>query len=126
LTLQERSSAVEQPVVVSFRGELDAADDSLAADLLARVEAGADRLIVDLLNVSFIDSSVIRALVLAYRATEEAGGWLRVVYTHHVVRRVIEMCGLSEVLPQFATVESARRGVASAPPDSEQPEGSRP
>ena len=109
--------------MVRFSGELDAGDSSFGDDLLARIEGGAGRVIVDMLNVSFIDSSVIRILVLAHRGTTSAGGWLRVVYTHHLVRRVIEMCGLAEVLPQYPTIEAARRGAVSAPPASESAAG---
>lgn len=105
--------------MVRFSGELDAGDSSFGDDLLARVDAGTSRVVVDMLNVSFIDSSVIRVLVLAHRGTTAAGGWLRVVYTHHLVRRVIDMCGLADVLPQYSTVDAARRGASAPPPASE-------
>lgn len=107
--------------MVRFSGELDAGDSSFGDDLLARIDAGTSRVIVDMLNVSFIDSSVIRILVLAHRGTTASGGWLRVVYTHHLVRRVIDMCGLAEVLPQYSTIDAARRGAPTAPPASEAP-----
>jgi anti-anti-sigma factor len=100
------------PLVVVAEGELDVADESLQKLLLDLVTD--DRgLVVDLLNVTFIDSSVVRALVLAHREASERGGWLRVVYTHHLIRRVIEICGLAELLPQYTSVEAAVRGVHS-------------
>lgn len=123
MSLQGRPSAEQEPVVVRLAGELDAGDPAFADTLLAPIDGGACYLIVDMLNVSFIDSSVIRALVLAHRATSEAGGWLRVVYTHHIIRRVVDMCGLTQLLPQYATIESARRGVVSSPPAGEHPSG---
>jgi len=101
-----------QPVVVVGNGELDIANESLEKVLLDLATDGRG-IVVDLLNVSFIDSSVVRALALAYRGTKERGGWLRVVYTHHVIRRVIEICGLAELLPQYTSVEAAVRGVHS-------------
>lgn len=104
--------------MISLRGELDAGDPGFADDLLGQMD-GSPRVVVDLLNVSFIDSSVVRGLVLARRATSESDGWLRVVYTHHLIRRVIDMCGLAEVLPQYPSVEAALRGLTSQPPDSE-------
>ena len=119
MSLQDRPSTEQEPVVVRLSGELDAGDSGFTEILLKPVDGGARHLIVDMLNVSFIDSSVIRALVLAHRATSDSGGWLRVVYTHHIIRRVIDMCGLSGLLPQYATVESARRGVVSPPPAGE-------
>lgn len=119
MSVQDRSSVDEEPVVVRLSGELDAGDPGFADELLATVEGGARRVVVDMLNVSFIDSSVVRALVLAHRRTSAGGGWLRVVYTHHLVRRVIDMCGLAGVFPQYPTVDAARRNAVSPPPSSE-------
>jgi stage II sporulation protein AA (anti-sigma F factor antagonist) len=94
-------------VQVTARGKLDAATDELARALDSAVAGGADHLVVDLLDVTFIDSSVVRDLVLAHRAVSERGGWLRIVYTHHLITRVIEICGLSEIFPQYPTVAAA-------------------
>lgn len=94
-------------VQVTASGELDAATDELSRALDSAVSGGADHLVVDLLDVTFIDSSVVRDLVLAHRAVSERGGWVRIVYTHHLIKRVIEICGLSEVFPQYPTVAAA-------------------
>jgi anti-sigma B factor antagonist len=119
VSVQGRRTVAEEPVSVRFSGELDAGDRTFADELQACLAGGSPWIIVDMLNVSFIDSSVIRELVLAHRATTAEGGWLRVVYTHHVVRRVIEMCGLTEVFPQHATLDAACRNLVSPPPSSE-------
>jgi anti-anti-sigma factor len=115
LTVQDQTSVASEPMVFSYSGEIDAGDDCVG-DILGGIEVGAERIIVDFVNVTFIDSSVIRTLVRAHRRATDVGGWVRVVYTHHVVRRVIEMCGLSEIFPQYATVEAAgRHGRQSGP-----------
>lgn len=119
MSVQGRESLEQDTQVVRLSGELDAGDIDLADELLAQLEDGSDRVIVDMLNVSFIDSSVIRALILAHRRVTNEGGWLRVVYTHHLVRRVIDMCGLADVFPQYPTIDAARRGLSSPPPTSE-------
>jgi anti-anti-sigma factor len=105
----QRCAADDEPAVIRFEGELDAADDERLGELQQLTAGGATRIVVDLVNVSFVDSSVVRALVLAHRNTTSRGGWVRVVYTHHLIRRVIDICGLSEVLPQFTTVDAALR-----------------
>ncbi len=96
------------PIVVVVDGELDASDGAWSSELQAAVAAGQSRVVVDMLGVSFIDSSVVRRLVEAYRALDT--GWLRVVYTHHLIRRVIAICGLADALPQYTSVEAALRG----------------
>jgi len=97
-------------VVAQISGELDAADDKLHAQLGSLLAGSDSNLVVDLTNVTFIDSSVVRALVVAHRTVTDRGGWVRVVYTHHLIGRVIEICGLDDVFPQYASVESAVRG----------------
>ncbi len=99
-----------RPPVVEMTGEWDVADERLEHILIAPLQAGDGRLVVDMLKVSFIDSSVVRALVAAHREAAGREGWVRLVYTHHVIRKVIEICGLTEVLPQFGSVEAAARG----------------
>lgn len=119
MSVQDRTNTESPAVLVAFSGELDAADPIFEQTLLGCAERGDHHVVVDLLNVSFIDSSVIRALVLAHRRIHSTGGWVRVVYTHHVVRRMIEMCGLAGIFPQYPTVEAALRGSVSPPPASE-------
>ena len=119
MSVQGREAVEQNPQVVRLSGELDAGDSTFADELLAQIGDGPGQVIVDMLNVSFIDSSVIRGLVLAHRRVTGEGGWLRVVYTHHLVRRVIDMCGLTDVFPQYPTIEAAQRGLSSPPPSSE-------
>lgn len=106
--------SAEPPVVVTVRGELDASDPDWTAELAAALKAGDRRVVLDMLSVSFIDSSVVRTLVDAYRRLHAGDGWLRVVYTHHLIRRVIAICGLSTTLPQYTSVAAALRGSPSA------------
>jgi stage II sporulation protein AA (anti-sigma F factor antagonist) len=98
----------DAPLVVTLAGELDAAEPDWDSDLQAALAAGQQRIILDLRNVTFIDSSVIRTLVLTLKQLP-AGGWLRLVYTHHLIRRVIDICGLADNLPQYTTLEAALR-----------------
>jgi stage II sporulation protein AA (anti-sigma F factor antagonist) len=101
-------SADDAIAVVSLSGELDAADPTWADEIDAVLDSGADRLVVDLRNVTFIDSSVVRLLVLAQRRVAP-DGWLHLVYTHHMISRVLQICGLADAFPQFTTVHSALR-----------------
>jgi anti-sigma B factor antagonist len=101
----------DSAAVVQLAGELDVAEPEWADAIDDVLDAGRRRVVIDLTNVTFIDSSVVRALLLAHRRIG-ADGWLRLVYTHHLIARVIEICGLADTFPQYATVESA---VRSAP-----------
>jgi anti-anti-sigma factor len=99
--------------IAEVSGELDAADNKLEAALQPLLDRSETHIVVDLTNVTFIDSSVIRSLVVAHRTVAERSGWVRVVYTHHLIGRVIEICGLRDVFPQYASVDSAVRGTVT-------------
>jgi anti-anti-sigma factor len=103
--------AGETIAVIVLTGELDVADPDWADEIEAVLDSGGNRLVLDLTNVTFIDSSVVRTLVLTHRRVGE-DGWLRLVYTHHLIARVIAICGLADAFPQYATVESALRAGA--------------
>ena len=100
-------------VVAEVSGELDAADNKLEDELQVLLARSESHIVVDLTNVTFIDSSVVRALVVAHRTVAARSGWVRVVYTHHLIGRVIEICGLRDVFPQYASVECAIRGTTT-------------
>jgi anti-anti-sigma factor len=91
-------------------GELDVARSELSSGLTSALESGASRIVVNLLEVSFIDSSVLRDLLLAHREIAARRGWIRLVYTNHLIARVISLTGLEHLLPQYASVAGAHAG----------------
>lgn len=114
------------PVTVTASGELDVARSELTAAIDEALAGGAARIVVNLLDVSFIDSSVLQVLVLAHREVSRRNGWIRLVYTNHLIARVIDMTGLAEILPQYGTIDSALSGrtVGDDPRRAEEPHGS--
>jgi anti-sigma B factor antagonist len=87
--------------VVRARGELDleTADD-LADSLDARLWSGCEGVLVDLTEVRFMDSSGLRAIVLADRALGDEGLCLAVATeARSQVEGVLELTGLRERLP---------------------------
>jgi anti-sigma B factor antagonist len=103
--------------VVTLRGEHDL---SSRPDLaLALADAGEHRnVLVDLSESTFIDSSIISALLLASKRLQERDGALELVIppAARAMRRVMEVTGVQEVLPSHETREA---GLASI--DSHQP-----
>ncbi len=86
-------------VVVVARGELDL--DS-AADLQDRfhevVEAGFDRIVLDLRSVSFIDSTGLRAVLTMDNASRTADIGFAVVQGPDQVRRLFELTKAEQAL----------------------------
>jgi anti-sigma B factor antagonist len=94
--------------VVVVSGRLDRVT---AAELRRRIQAlvaeGWSRLVVDLVNVSFIDSSGLGALIGALKAARVAGGDCRIARAGEPVRTALRASTLDRVLVPYPTVEAA-------------------
>lgn len=93
-----------------LRGELDADACPKIEFELAQAEASdADRIVVDLGQVEFIDSTGIALLVAALRRSEQDSKRLRFVPSRSEdVQRLLELCGLDEHLPLADGGDSTR------------------
>jgi anti-anti-sigma factor len=81
----------------------------LRAELRAAVEADANRIVVDLTECEFIDSSAIRALLLSReeKNSDHNGETLAVAASSDQILRILGVMGLDKVLPIEPTVEQA-------------------
>jgi anti-sigma B factor antagonist len=88
-------------------GELDVQSvPELRARLAEVLDAGQTRVVVDLADVSFIDSLSLSALVGAHRKLGDSGR-LAVVAVHEYVRLILQATGLEQELNVFATRDEA-------------------
>jgi anti-sigma B factor antagonist len=74
------------------------------------IAAGNRRLIVDLAEVPFIDSSGLAALISGLKAARLAGGDLRIARPTDQARLLFELTRLDQVLRPYPTVEEALAG----------------
>lgn len=95
--------------VVHVGGELDLASaPQLSAALSEEARSSSSPVILDMSGVTFIDSSALRALVLAGRELGEAGRKLQIGPRSEMVARVLSMTSLDQhteafqVLPEDA------------------------
>jgi anti-sigma B factor antagonist len=101
--------------VIRVRGELDL---STAGRLCRTVEAVArarrgTRVLLDLSELAFCDSTGLRALVGAVREVEINGGRAAlVVPPDGMLARLLEMSGLGEFLNVAASLEAGRQRLA--------------
>jgi anti-anti-sigma factor len=98
--------------VAHLKGRLDlmSAPD-VRARLTGIVVAGQDRLVVDLLEVPFIDSSGLGALISALKAARQARGDLRIASPDEQPLTVLKLTRLDRVLKPYTTVEEALTGL---------------
>ncbi|MFD4032660.1 STAS domain-containing protein [Streptomyces sp. NPDC058637] len=89
-------------------GELDMATAPvLRAQALALIEQGHRHLILDLSAVTFCDSTGFSALVGIYRCAQTADGTLVLAAVPDRLARLLDLTGLSALLPAFPTAAHA-------------------
>ncbi|HEX6116573.1 MAG TPA: STAS domain-containing protein [Solirubrobacterales bacterium] len=88
-----------ETTIVALEGEIDLSTVPEAERLITDAEAGRPaRLVIDLSEVTFMDSSGLRVLLTAHRRAEEAGRGFAIVKGGDTVNRLLEVTGLSERL----------------------------
>lgn len=95
--------------VVVIGGELDyEVSPQLRARLMGAIKSGRQRLVLDLSEVTFIDSTAIGVLAGAVaRLDKVGGGSLAVVSTHEKVLQIFEITGLDSVITMYNSREEA-------------------
>jgi anti-sigma B factor antagonist len=94
--------------VVRAAGEIDlAVEGQLQEHLRGLMDRGVKYLIVDLAEVTFLDSSGIQALIAAQGRARTAGGDLVVASASDNVRKIFQITGVTEVFGLYATVDEA-------------------
>jgi anti-sigma B factor antagonist len=84
--------------VIAVDGELDlAAAPDLRRAIEAAIDAGAVTLVIDLNEVTFIDSTAIGVLLATRERLVRSGGSLEVVCVEPNVVRVLEIVGMRTV-----------------------------
>lgn len=99
--------------VVTASGEIDVATAPPLRDRLqAMTSSGKATVVVDLLGVTFLDSTALGVLVGALKRCRETGGDLPLVITEPRILKVFEITGLTGVFPIYGSVDDAVRSVA--------------
>jgi anti-sigma B factor antagonist len=95
-------------VVVWARGEIDlVTTPPLRRELTAAVSRTPAKVIVDLTEVSFMDSSGVYVLISALRTAQRGGGSVCLVGACRTVERVLVLSGLDALFPLHATLQQA-------------------
>lgn len=94
--------------VIEVGGEIDAVTVVTLKDALERaLPSATGAVVVDLRDVSFLDSTGLGVLVSAMKAARRGGVHFRLVSDTARVRRVFEITGLDTVVPLDTDLSSA-------------------
>ena len=112
-------------VVVTVAGEIDIITVTRLRQTLFDLTAGGHPLVVDLDQVSFIDSAGLAALVGTAKRATAGGGSLHVVCAQPNTGKLFQLTGLDRRIPLARTLDEAMQAAARPGPhrDSEPPDG---
>lgn len=105
-----RSTTEHYPgyTVVGLSGRLDLAEAPVLREVVAEVVAGgARRVVLDLGEIEFMDSSGLGALIGCLKIARQAGGDLRIARAGPRVQMVLELTSMYRVLPSYQSAERA-------------------
>lgn len=95
-----RTHTDDSGVTLAVAGEIDLATVDRFASAMTELLAGGQltRLVVDLDQVTFMDSSGVAALVAASRLAADTGAGFMIVNCRDTIRRVLEITGVYKSL----------------------------
>src|SRR2546425_273064 len=79
--------------------------------ILLVVDEGARRIIVDLTDTTFIDSTMLSVLLSTLKRLRPSGGQLGIVCSDRNIRKIFEITLLDRVFPIFASRDEAIDGL---------------
>ena len=97
--------------LVTLEGECDLNTGRQLRDVLtSEVSRGAQRLIVDLSALTFMDSTGMQVLLSTRSVLAVRGGTLVLAAPQPVVARILELTGANKIIPVYDSLEDAQTG----------------
>ena len=105
------TSEVYNAAVISFKGKLRGGPDAQGFQdhIASLLEQGKKNIIVNMGDVSFVDSSGIGNIVSAFSTVKAAGGQLKLAGLTDKIKGVLSITKLNSIFEQFPTVEEASK-----------------
>ena len=93
--------------VVWAAGEIDVSTAPRLREQLTSLPIDADRVVVDLSDVTFLDSTGLGVLVASWKRCQESDASLDLVVARPRIMKVLEVTGLNAVFTIFGSLEEA-------------------
>ena len=115
LRINERPVGDTKLLELSGHLVFDEGDRILRERVHALVDEGSRRILLDLHDVTYVDSGGIGAVIEMYLHVAKVGGRLALMRPGPCARRVLEITHLSTALDVFEDEETAIRGIHTPP-----------
>jgi anti-sigma B factor antagonist len=97
----------DDSVVITVAGDLDIVTSPALDDCLTQARTAANRVILDLSAVDFMDTSALAVIVGHWKKLESAGGTLALAGARYRYTKTLWITGLADRLSLYDTVEAA-------------------
>lgn len=98
---------IENVVIVSIEGDLDAQNAPELAQFFKDQMAGNMNIIADFSKVEFISSAGLRVLLATVKEARRQGGDLRLAATQKSVDKVLTISGFTRIIKNYKSVDEA-------------------
>ena len=103
--------------VVAVRGEIDLfTAPELKSALSDAIESGRSRIVVDLTDTTFLDSTALGVLIGAVKRLRSRDGRLTIVNVDENIAKTFEITGLDQIFPISSTRDEAIKALADEAP----------
>ncbi len=107
-------SCADGVAVVTVAGEMDLSNSSWLYECLHdAIDAGVKEVVLDIAELTYMDSTGVSVLLGANRRMQAAGGAIEIVAPTPNVARLFAVTGLTP----FMTIRTPAKGVPADPPD---------
>lgn len=108
MDVQVNLRRVDGVAVLDVAGELDIyTSPKLRGALQELLRGGTVRVVVNLAQTSYLDSTALSVLTSALKQARDAGGTVALVYTQPQIEKIFTITGLHEVFPVYRTESDA-------------------
>ncbi len=112
--MEINESKVGTTLILSLTGRLDATTSpGLEKFVMARVQAGSNRLLFDFSKLQYISSAGLRVLALVLKQVSSSAGHMALCGMREPVKMVFDVSGFTSFFPISASIEEA---LAASPP----------
>jgi len=95
-------------VILKLGGRLDSGtSNEFQERLLALIDGGEKRLVIDLARIDYVSSAGLRAFLVGAKRLKGAGGKIALCSLKSNIKEVFDLSGFSSLFPAFPSVEGA-------------------
>ncbi len=100
-------------LTLALKGRLDVSSSKAAEErILALIDAGEHRLVLDLAGLDYVSSIGLRVFMLVAKRLKSVDGRLALCALQPAIGKLIEIAGLEQVLRVFSTRKEAEEELA--------------